>query len=261
LHSNSIVYSYAYDLAWGEPKRPLADWLRITHAPAMADLARSGLGMAAGHRGRLPHPLLGPRWWQEHAGAYLFFKRPTLAGADYPPRPAIRRPARGIAAMLAAAPAHPAPLLTYDLVDLTRHYASMMLDDRLKAALAAYRAGDVARGDKARAAMEQLAATSTIWRAISRKRWAVDRRRARPGDTPAEKARFAQEAKAIVTVWGGRAICPTMPRARGRGFMPAITCRAGRCCCPPARRRPCPPPAGRPATQAASGMGTGMGGR
>lgn len=206
LHSNSIVYSYAYDLAWGEPKRPLADWLKdYTSArygetsPAL--VAAWQQAIAGTYRTRY----WTPRWWQERAGAYLFFKRPTLAGADYPAAPGDAQTLRqGIEAMLAAAPAKLAPLLTYDLVDLTRHYASLRLDDQLKAALAAYSAGNIAQGDKARAAMEQLALHIDHLAGNQQETlgsWIADARAA--GDTPTEKAHFAQDAKAIVTIWGG----------------------------------------------------------
>jgi alpha-N-acetylglucosaminidase len=41
LHSNSIVYAYAYDLAWGQSAQaPLAEWLRPYCARAMARPAR-----------------------------------------------------------------------------------------------------------------------------------------------------------------------------------------------------------------------------
>jgi alpha-N-acetylglucosaminidase len=105
--------------------------------------------------------------------------------------------------MLAAAPAHPSALFSKDIVDLTRHYASMMLDDRLKAALAAYKAGDVAMGDKARAQVESLARKTDTLAANQQETMAswVDARAY--GDTPREKAEFATQAKAIVTIWGG----------------------------------------------------------
>jgi alpha-N-acetylglucosaminidase len=207
LHSNSIVYSYAWDLAWGETGRPLAQWLGdYTRArygvtsPAL--VAGWQQAIAGAYRTRY----WTPRWWQDRAGAYLFFKRPTMAGADYPDAPGDPQALRqGIEAMLAAAPARPAPLLTYDLVDLTRHYASLMLDARLKAALAAYGAGDVAAGDRARAGMVRLALQIDHLAGNQQETlgtWIADARA--QGDSPAEKAHFAQDAKAVVTIWGGQ---------------------------------------------------------
>jgi alpha-N-acetylglucosaminidase len=207
LRSNSLVYDYAFDLAWGEPDRPLADWL-TEHTRARYGATSPALvkGWQQAIAGAYTTRYWAPRWWQEHAGAYLFFKRPMAAGADYPGSPGdpvVLR--RGIEAMLAAAPARPSPMLTYDLVDLTRHYASIMLDARLKAALDAYRSGDVAGGDHARAAMTELAEHIDHLAGNQQETlgsWIADARAA--GDTPQEKDRFAQEAKAIVTVWGGQ---------------------------------------------------------
>lgn len=207
IRSNSLVYAYAFDLVWGEPQRPLADWLR-DHTRARYGATSPALvaGWQQAIAGAYRTRYWTPRWWQEHAGAYLFFKRPMAAGADYPDAPgdpvALRK---GIEAMLAAAPARPAPMLTYDLVDLTRHYASIMLDARLKETLAAYRSGDIAKGDRARTAMAALALRIDHLAGNQQETlgsWIADARAS--GDTPAEKARFAQEAKAIVTVWGGQ---------------------------------------------------------
>lgn len=205
LHSNSIVYAYAYDLAWG-PKRDLGEWLKTYTAARYGSTSPALVAAWQGAiSGAYQTRYWTPRWWNQMAGAYLFFKRPSLSGADYPAAPgdpaALRR---GIEAMLAAAPAHPSALFAKDIVDLTRHYASMRLDDRLKAALAAYKAGDVAGGDKARAQISDLARKIDTLAANQQETlasWVKDARAY--GDTPQEKADYATQAKAIVTIWGG----------------------------------------------------------
>lgn len=206
LHSNSLVYDYAYDLAWGEPDRPMADWL-AAHLRARYGAASPALVTAwqEAAQGAYRTRYWEPRWWEQHAGAYLFFKRPMAQGADYPEAPGDRAALRaGILALLAAAPSKPAPLLTYDIVDLTRHYASLELDHLLKATLGAYRDGRLAQGDQSRARMVTLARQIDLLSGNQQETlgsWIADARAY--GDTPAEKARFAQDAKAIVTIWGG----------------------------------------------------------
>jgi len=207
LHSNSVVYNYAYDLAWGEDaRRPVADWIaeyaRARYgATSPALVAGWGKVIAGAYTTRY----WSPRWWQNMAGGYLLFKRPALAAADYPGSPGDEAALRdGIAALLAAAPRRPAPLFTYDLVDFTRHYASLRLDARLRDAVAAYVAGDIAKGDRDAALAATLA--QEIDALIGNQQetlgsWIADARAY--GDTPAEKDAFEEQAKAIVTSWGG----------------------------------------------------------
>lgn len=213
LHSNSLAYDYAYDLAWGEldadgSARPLnawlADYLRARYGRSSPELIAAWDKVIAG---TYATRYWSPRWWQDRAGAYLLFKPPTLAGADYPAAPADPATLReGIDALLAQAPRFAGePLYMYDLIDFTRHYASLRIDDRLKRAIAAYKAGDVPGGDRAAAEVARLANRVDALTGNQQETlgsWIADARAY--GDTPAEKARFAQEAKAIVTVWGGK---------------------------------------------------------
>ncbi|HWU72043.1 MAG TPA: alpha-N-acetylglucosaminidase C-terminal domain-containing protein, partial [Sphingomonas sp.] len=142
----------------------------------------------------------------QRAGAYLFFKRPAADALTYPASPGDRIKARaGIAALLHLAPQHrDSALFRYDLVDLVRHEASFALDEHLKAALAAYQRGDVPTGDRETAQSTRLALA--IDRLIGGQQetlasWIADARAY--GDTPAEKRRFEEDAKAQVTIWGG----------------------------------------------------------
>lgn len=213
LHNNSLVYDYAYDLAWGElgadgTARPLDAWLtdhlRARYGRTSPKLVAAWDKIIAG---AYSTRYWTPRWWESRAGAYLFFKPPTLAGADYPASPGDPASLRaGLEALIANAPDFARePLYLYDLVDLARHYASLRLDAQLKRAIAAYEAGDVATGDSAATEVARLAQRID---AISGNQqdtlgsWIAEGRAY--GDTPAEKARFAEEAKAIVTVWGGQ---------------------------------------------------------
>jgi alpha-N-acetylglucosaminidase len=207
LHNNSLVYDYAFDAAWPGADMALSPWLE-RHARARYGSGDSRL--AAAWRdvvaGVYDVRYWTPRWWNERAGAYLFFKRPGADAPAFPAAPGDRtRAIAGIAALLKLAPQHRGgALFRHDLVDLVRHEASLSLDDHVKAAVAAYRRGDVPAGDR------ETAQVGHVARAIDRliggqqetlASWIADARAY--GDTPAEKRRFEEDAKAQVTVWGG----------------------------------------------------------
>ena len=207
LHTNSVVYEEAYDLAWGNGEASLDEWLsrylRARYGQTSPALVAAWQDIIAGaYRTRY----WTPRWWNEKAGAYLFFKRPTLDGDAFPAEPgdpALLR--RGIVGLLRQAGAiGGSPLFRSDLVDFTRHYASLRLDDELRRAIAGYKAGDIAAGDAAAAKVRMLA--QAIDRLIggqseSLASWVADARAY--ADTPEEARAYVGDAKAQVTIWGG----------------------------------------------------------
>jgi alpha-N-acetylglucosaminidase len=207
LHTNSVVYEEAYDLAWSNGGASLDDWLtRYTRArygrtfPAILAAWRDVVAGAYQTR------YWTPRWWKDRAGAYLFFKRPSLDGDLYPDAPGDPATLRkGLDALLGQAPLlRDAPLYRFDLVEFTRHYASLRLDDALRHAIAAYKAGDVAAGDASAAQMRRLAlAIDHLIGAQpeSLASWITDARGY--ADTPAEAKIYMTDAKAQVTIWGG----------------------------------------------------------
>ena len=147
-----------------------------------------------------------PRWWKDRAGAYLFFKRPSLDGDVYPDAPSDPAKLRlGLDALLKqASQLRRAPLYRFDLVEFTRHYASLRLDEALRRAIAAYKAGNVASGDKSAAQVRQMAlAIDHLIGAQpeSLATWIADARAY--ADTPAQAKAYVEDAKAQVTIWGG----------------------------------------------------------
>ncbi len=207
LHNNSIVYEATYDLAWNAGQSSLSAWLS-TYARARygktspeLDAALSQLVEAA-----FSTRYWSPRWWRSKAGAYLFFKRPTAAIGEFPPHPGDRaKLAAAVKALTALAPAYAnEPLFVLDLTDAARHLASMRIDDHLQAAVAAYRKGDAAGGDRARAQVEALALSIDRLLGVQPETlatWIDDARTY--GDTPADAAAYVANAKAQVTIWGG----------------------------------------------------------
>ncbi|WP_294198796.1 alpha-N-acetylglucosaminidase [uncultured Sphingomonas sp.] len=207
LHNNSLVYDYAFDAAWPGGDMALAPWLRRY---TQSRYGRTDPALVAAWQdviaGVYDTRYWTPRWWNQRAGAYLFFKRPAGDAPTFPAEPGDRAKAiAGIDALLALAPRHrDSALFRYDLVDLVRHAASLSLDDHVKAAVAAYQKGDVASGDRETARVKRIALA--IDGLIGGQQetlasWIADARGY--ADTPAEARRFEQDAKAQVTIWGG----------------------------------------------------------
>ena len=207
LHNNSIVYEAVYDLAWGAGQASAAAWLS-TYARSRYGKTTPQLDAAMGLlvQGAYATRYWSPRWWKSKAGAYLFFKRPTAGVADFPAHPGDRAKLdAAVRALAAQAQAYAdQPLFVLDLVDAARHLASLEIDDQLQVAVAAYRAGDVPTGDRARARIEALALQIDALLGVQPETLATWIDEARTyGDTPADAAAYVANAKAQVTVWGG----------------------------------------------------------
>ena len=207
LHSNPIVYDYAYDLAWSDGTGTLNAWLgthlRARYGQASPAVLAAWRDVIAGVYGTR---YWTPRWWENAAGAYLLFKRPTARIVAFEGAPgdqvALRR---GIAALLALPRSITRePLFRADLVDLARHGATIAIDAMLQRAVAAYTAGDVTGGDRETAAIR--AATLAVDRLIGEQQdslatWTDAARRM--AGTPAEAAYYMANAKAQIGPWGG----------------------------------------------------------
>jgi alpha-N-acetylglucosaminidase len=241
LHSNSIVYAYAYDLAWGQSAQaPLAGWLR--------PYLRSRYGAASprwSRHGRRPCAAPMPRAIGRRAGGrrrqapICCFKRPSCWARTIHPRPAIRGAASGDCRDRRRAAPWPR-LLAYDMVDLpgTRPACARSRPVRRRCRLSrrGCGAGDAAAA-RAKALAQDIDAliggqqeTLGSWLAQARAY----------GTTPAEQASFVTQAKAV-TVWGGRGTCPTMPRARAGSLSRLLLAALGAVPGRPARGGPAHP--------------------
>ena len=207
LESNSVVYDYLYDLAWGQSDEPLADWLavhlRARYGHVSPALLQAWNDLAAAvYRTRY----WTPRWWRDEAGAYLIFKRPTSAIAAFPGAPDDHAQlAKAVAELAAVSDDYAAsPLFCDDLIDALRQLASENLDALLQTAVAAYAARDLATGDAAVAKVQDI--TDRLDRLLGAEPWSlarwVDDARSY-GDTPAEAQAYVLNAKAQITIWGG----------------------------------------------------------
>ena len=207
LHSNSVVYEYLYDLAWGSLDKTPAEWLPFylaarygTVTPALIE------GWSDLIAGCLSTRYWTPRWWHGQAGAYLLFKRPKVEMAEFEGHPgdhaALDRAVRRLAGLAGAYP--DGSLLQYDLIDAARHLASIEIDTLLQQTLRAYAKGDLTAGDKAR--RQAAALVTAIDTLIGTQQetlasWTADA--AAAAGTPAEAREFVRQARLQVTVWGG----------------------------------------------------------
>jgi alpha-N-acetylglucosaminidase len=203
LHSNSVVYEYLFDLAWEARDQPLANWLPTylqtrygCSPPALVE--GWSLLIEACYRTRY----WTPRWWRGEAGAYLLFKRPALALAEFeghPGDPVLLKKAAGKLAEVTDG-----PLLRYDLIDALRHLATIEIDGLLQQTITAYRRADRILGDALRdrataltVAVDTLIGTQQETLAS----WVGDA--TAYAQDAAEAASFARQAKTQVTLWGG----------------------------------------------------------
>jgi alpha-N-acetylglucosaminidase len=207
LIGNAIVYEAAYDLAWNAGGASQGVWLsayaRARYGKTTPDL-EAALGELADAAYSTRYWTL--RWWNNRAGPYLFCKRPTATITTFDGHPGDRAElAEAVRELARLAPQFAAePLFVVDLVDATRHLVSEDIDLRLIQAVAAYRRGDLAAGDKARRKVGDLAlAVDALMgeQPQSLATW-IDAARAY-GGTPAETRAYELNAKAQVTVWGG----------------------------------------------------------
>jgi alpha-N-acetylglucosaminidase len=147
-----------------------------------------------------------PRWWHDTAGAYLLCKRPDIAMAGYDNAPGDRQALRAGVTLLSLQSSEFAAssLFGVDLVDLTRHLASLHLDDRIRATLKAYQAHDVVTGDTGAAEITRLTLVLDELMGLSPHNLAAWIGEARAyGTTPAEADYYERNARAQVTIWGG----------------------------------------------------------
>jgi alpha-N-acetylglucosaminidase len=207
LNNNAIVYAEAYDLAWNAGGATRAAWLK-TYARARYGRTTPELEQALNRvvEAAYSSRYWTPRWWNNRAGSYLFFKRPTETIATFEGHPGDRKElAAAVRELAALAPGFQSePLFVIDLTDFSRHLISEEIDLLLIQAVTAYRRGDLDAGDAARRKVEDLALGLDALLGVRKETLAtwIDAARAY-GDTPEDARAYELNAKAQVTVWGG----------------------------------------------------------
>ncbi|WP_338065262.1 alpha-N-acetylglucosaminidase C-terminal domain-containing protein [Alteromonas alba] len=149
------------------------------------------------------------RWWEGSAGAYLLFKRPTVAITEFEGSPGdLESLDAGIAELLSIAEEYQdAPLFIYDLVDMTKQSVSLHADLMLQQAVAAFRNKDFAKGD---ALLNEVTSIVTRldtlmgWHQETLHSWLSDA--SAYGENAEESAFYVKNARQQITQWGGSSL-------------------------------------------------------
>jgi alpha-N-acetylglucosaminidase len=208
LNNNSIVYEYIYDLPWTQAKEPVNDWL-VKHLNARYGKTTNGVlqGWQLLIESVYSTKYWETRWWNSWAGAYLFFKRPTLKVTEFKGNPGDKEKLKQALDILnkEAKNYDKKNLFNYDLIDASRHYYSLNIDEMLMECVKAYETKDIKKGDELFEKIEQN--TLYIDKMMSDqplnslKNWLKSA--SDYGTTPAESKLFVKNAKTLITLWGG----------------------------------------------------------
>ncbi len=208
LNNNSIVYEYIYDLPWSQGKEPVNDWLK-KHLNARygktSDAVFQGWQLLI--ESVYSTKYWETRWWNDWAGAYLFFKRPTLKITEFKGNPGDMDKLKQALDILnkESKNYNKNKLYKYDLIDASRHYYSLYIDKMLIECVKAYKSKDIQKGDELFKKIEKTAldidSMMTAQPLNSLKNWVKSA--SDYGTTPEESRLYVKNAKTLITLWGG----------------------------------------------------------
>lgn len=209
LNNNSIVYEYVYDLAWTQGKEPIKDWLqkylKARYGKNISDTVFQSWQLLI--ESVYSTKYWETRWWDDRAGAYLFFKRPTLNITEFKGNPGDQEKLKEALDILKKESKNFAKssLYQYDLLDVSRHYYSLSIDDLLIECVKAYELNDLTKAD-------------ALFKQIENQVFNIDNSLSgQPfndlnywlqsasdyGSTPQESKLYVKNAKTLITLWGG----------------------------------------------------------
>ncbi|MBF4485820.1 alpha-N-acetylglucosaminidase [Flavobacterium sp. CSZ] len=209
LNNNSIVYEYIYDLPWNKGQEPIEDWLQTyLHA-------KYGKKTTAGalHAWQLLLESVynvkywETRWWNDSAGAYLLFKRPTQEITEFKGNPGDKKKLKQALDILSkeAKGYDKKNFIYYDLIDISRHYYSLCIDEDLIACVKAYRDKDITKADQLfKKIQKQALAIDNIMTGQplnSLDNWVKSA--AEYASSPQVAQLYVKNAKTLITLWGG----------------------------------------------------------
>jgi len=209
LNNNSIVYEYIYDLAWTKGEQPLNDWLtKYLHArygqkPTQSIFQAWELLLESVYNVKYWET----RWWNDRAGAYLLFKRPTATITEFKGNPGDKEKLKEALDILhkEAAKYDKKNFINYDLIDISRHYYSLCIDEDLMKCVKAYQQKDVIKGDQLLKKIEKQALEIDKMMSgqplNSLDQWVKS---ASDYGSSAEVSKlYVKNAKTLITLWGG----------------------------------------------------------
>jgi len=209
LNNNSIVYEYIYDLAWNKGQEPIEDWLQ---AYLHARYAKKTSAMVLHAWQLLLQSVYNvkyweTRWWNDSAGAYLLFKRPTQGITEFKGNPGDKKKLKQALDILSqeAKGYDKKNFIYYDLIDLSRHYYSLCIDEDLIACVKAYRDKDITKADQLfKKIQKQALAIDNIMTGQplnSLDNWVQSA--AEYASSPLVAQLYVKNAKTLITLWGG----------------------------------------------------------
>jgi alpha-N-acetylglucosaminidase len=209
LNNNSIVYEYIYDLPWSQGKEPVNDWLKKY--------------LNARYGKSIPAPVFQAwqlllesvystkywetRWWESRAGAYFFFKRPTLKITEFKGNPGEKVKLKQALDILnkEAKNFDKNSLFKYDFIDASRHYYSLCIDDLLIECVKTYQLKDIKKGDELFKKIEKQALdidNLMIGQPLnSLANWLQSA--SDFGSSADESKLYIKNARTLITLWGG----------------------------------------------------------
>lgn len=208
LNNNSIVYEYIYDLPWTKAEQPLNDW--------MAKYLNARYGQTSESVFHAWELLLKSiynvkywetRWWNDWAGAYLLFKRPTVKITEFKGNPGDKIKLKEALDILKkeAKKYNKNNLIQYDLIDVSRHYNSLSIDEELIECVKAYHEKNIAKGDQLFKQIEkQVLETDKMMSGQplnNLDQWLKSA--SDYGSSPEVSSLYVKNAKTLITLWGG----------------------------------------------------------
>ena len=208
LNNNSIVYEYIYDLPWTQGKETVNDWLQ-KHLKAR--YGKTSLPVLKSWQ-LLTESVYSTkywetRWWNDWAGAYLFFKRPTVKITEFKGNPGdMKKLKEALDIMTKEAKNYSKnSLYQYDLIDASRHYYSLYIDELLIECVKAYQLKDIAKGDQLAEKIKKQALEIDAMLAgqplNSLNNWLKSA--SDYASSPADSKLYVKNAKTLITLWGG----------------------------------------------------------
>lgn len=209
LNNNSIVYEYIYDLPWTQGEQPVNDWLtkylnaRYGQEPSKAVFKAWELLLESVYNVKYWET----RWWNDRAGAYLLFKRPTATISEFKGNPGDKKKLKEAMDILTkeARKFNKKNFINYDLIDAERHYYSLCIDEDLIECVKAYKEKDILKGDQLFKKIEKQAldidAKMKGQPLNSLDQWVKSA--ADYGSTTEVSNLYVKNAKTLITLWGG----------------------------------------------------------
>ncbi|MEN2401827.1 alpha-N-acetylglucosaminidase [Flavobacterium sp. MC2016-06] len=209
LNNNSIVYEYIYDLPWSQGEQPINDWLtKYLNARYEQKVSKSvfqawELLLESVYNVKYWET----RWWNDRAGAYLLFKRPTAAITEFKGNPGDKTKLKEALDILnkEAKKYDKKNFIQYDLIDASRQYYSLCIDEDLMECVKAYQQKDISKGDQLFKKIEkQVLDIDNMMSGQplnSLDHWVKSA--SDYGSSSAVSQLYVKNAKTLITLWGG----------------------------------------------------------